>query len=110
MKKILFSLFTILFLSGAISQTEDNTTSKAIVTSEITNDNTIQYTFISNLYISEYKAPMLEGRLLNRYPEIIDIKIDSESQMVVFKTPIVGSTSFLDKFITHFKYSSYEIH
>ena len=109
MKSIFFSLFTILCLSGAISQTQSTPLPIAKVSSEIFNTDTIQYSFISNYYIDDYKAPMLAGRMLDRYSEIIEIEIDSQTQTIVFKTLTNGSTIFLDKIVKHFKYSGYEI-
>ena len=108
MKSILLTLFTFLFLSGVIGQNQTDSIAK--VSSETINTDITQYTFVSNYYISEYKAPMLEGRLLNRYSEIIEIHINAETQTVKIKTPSSGSSIFLDKFIIHFKYSGYEIH
>jgi len=83
---------------------------KAEVTSNNINSDTTEFSFISNYYIDAYKAPMLEGRMLNRYSEIINIHIDYESQKVTFKTLNVGAEVFLEKFVTHFKYKGYEIH
>ena len=110
MKSILFSLLTILFLNSAISQTQIAPPQIAKVSSEIINTDTIQYTFVSNYYISDYKAPILAGRLLDRYPEIIEINIDSQTQTIVYKSLSTNSTMFLEKFVKHFKYSGYEIH
>lgn len=97
-------------VNTVISQTETDTAPIAKVTSEIIAIDTIQYTFISNYYIAEYKAPMLEGRMLNRYSEILDIQIIAETQTIIFKTLTNGADVFLNKFVKHFKYSGYEIH
>tara|TARA_B100000809_G_C14935999_1_gene458638 strand:- start:504 stop:836 length:333 start_codon:yes stop_codon:yes gene_type:complete len=110
MKSILLSLFTVLFLTGAISQSQLVPITIAKVSSEIINTDTIQYTFISNYYIDDYKAPLLRGRILDRYSEVIDIEIDSQTQLIIFKTLTIRSSILLEKIVKHFKYISYEVY
>lgn len=110
MKKVTLFIFAMVCINMTFSQTTTDLHPKAVVYSQTINIDTIQYTFLSNYYIDEYKAPMLAGRLLNRYPEIIEIDIDSQTQTIVFKTLTVGSVIFLEEFVKHFKYSGYEIH
>jgi len=80
----------------------------ANVNQAISND-TATYSFLSNYLIDEYKAPMLEKRMLGRYSEIIEIHIDYQSQVVTFKILKLNSELFLENFIKHFRYKGYEI-
>lgn len=111
MKNPLFLMIVILITSLSYGQNSiQEPLPKADVTQSEIQADTVQFSFTSNYYIDAYKAPMLEGRMLNRYSEIIDIQIDPETQVVTFKTLTVGSNEFLEKFVKHFKYSGYEIH
>ena len=111
MKNLPFLLVMLLMTSFGYSQSPTSESlPKANVTKLVIQNDTTQFTFISNYYIDAYKAPMLEGRMINRYSEIIDIQINAETQTIVFKTLTVGSNIFLEKFVKHFKYSGYEIH
>jgi len=112
MPKVIYIILTTLLLS-TISYSQNSYGDdfpKAEITSNNINSDTTEFSFISNYYIDAYKAPLLEGRMLNRYSEIISIHIDFETQKVTFKTLAIGAETFLEKFITHFKYKGYEIH
>jgi hypothetical protein len=109
MKKI--NLILIIFsINFAFSNSPIQTLPKAIVSEEIVNESTTRYTFKSNYIIDAYKAPMLEGRMLNRYSEIFSIEINAETQIIIFTTPTIEGRFFLGEFVQHFKYSGYEIH
>ena len=109
MKKISLLILIIFSVNFAFTNIPTQDIPKAIVSSESINAETIQYSFISNYHIDDYKAPMLEGRMLNRYSEIISIEINPETQIITFETLKINSEKFLEKFVKHFKYSGYEI-
>lgn len=81
---------------------------KAFVTSIIAKQS-ITYAFKSNYLIEEYKAPMLEKRLLGRYSELIEINISYNTQIISFKILSNDSELFLENFVKHFRYNGYEI-
>ena len=110
MKRISLLVLIIFSINFAFTNSPTQTLPKAIVSEEILNNDTIEYTFVSNYNIDDYKAPMLEGRMLNRYSEIIMIEINPENQTIKFSTLTEGSEIFLEKIVHHFKYSGYEIH
>ena len=86
MRKVNLLILFIFSISFAYTYSPTQDIPKAIVSSENINAETIQYSFISNYRIEDYKAPMLEGRMLNRYSEIISIEINPETQIITFKT------------------------
>lgn len=110
MRKICLLILIIFSINFAFPNIQIQDIPKAIVSSEDINGETIQYSFISNYQIDDYKAPMLEGRMLNRYSEIISIQINPDSQIITFNTLKTDSELFLGKFVKHFNYSGYEIH
>jgi hypothetical protein len=106
--KLIYFAFFLCFSLPSYSQEYGSDFPKATVTSIITAQTTT-YSFKSNYLIEEYKAPMLQERLLNRYPELIEINISYSTQIISFKILSENSELFLEKFVAHFKYSGYEI-
>jgi pyruvate-formate lyase-activating enzyme len=73
-------------------------------------DSEVIYSFKSNYEIPEWKALQLSERLKNRYSELKTISINSSTQIITFSlNEKVNLTDFLNQFIPHFKYKSYEI-
>ena len=100
MKKSLLLVLFSLSLGLCFSQTTNNMP-KANVQSRILNTDTTEYTFTSNYYISDYKAPLLTKRMLERYPEIIDIEI--LAQTITFSILIDNSEPFLENFVQFYR-------
>ena len=107
MKKLYFVLF--LCLSTTSYSQEYGFDFPNAKVSAVTSNDTVTYTFISNYFIDEYKAPMLEKRLLGRYSELININIIYDTQTVSFKILKINSELFLEKFVKHFRFKNYEI-
>ena len=107
MKKLYFALF-LCFSVNSYSQEYGSDFPNAKVTS-VTLSDTITYTFISNYFVDEYKAPLLEKRIIGRYSELIDLSINYDTQIISFKILKQNSELFLDKFVKHFRYKSYEL-
>ena len=109
MKKVLFSILTCLYLCVGFSQTTPERP-KAIVMSHVQESDTSEFSFTSNYFISEYKSNILEEQMPKRYSEILELKINYETQIVWFKTLTKDGEVFLERFVRHFKYQGYEIH
>ena len=107
-KKALFSILMCFTLSVGISQSNDPLPKAEMTVSSLQAD-TVQYSFLSNYYIAEYKAPLLEQRLLNRYNTLLDIEIASDTQTVIIKIVKTNGPLMLNQFVKHFKYDGYEI-
>lgn len=90
------------------TQAQD-TIPKAIITTQTVNS-VDMYSFKSNFYIPDWKAPMLENRMKKRYSELKTITIDAQTQLVTISLHNgIDTNTFISKFVSHFKYSGYEM-
>lgn len=105
-KKNLFIIFLMILNMSSYAQT--NNSRHAIITKTIL-ENSVQYKFTSNLYIDEFKKQPKEQRVLNHHNNMLNLNIDTKTQVVTFEYPSEISQELMIKIIYHFKYSTYEI-
>ncbi len=67
----------------------------------------VHYQFTSNHPIQEWKAPLLEERLLITYTDLNSVSINSENQVVDLTSLSPLDHALLIQIVTHFKYDSY---
>jgi hypothetical protein len=106
MRPLLLLIGLILFIPTSYTQ---ESLPKAEITKN-TKETSTKYSFKSNYYIPTWKAPQLEKRFIDRYPELDTISINPETQIIsiILKKDIIPET-FIEIFVKHFKFSGYEI-
>jgi len=111
MKKITILIITIFIVNFGLCQ--DNTQNKSMVSISVKSirTDTVQYTFASNpnFYISEFKAPLMEGRCKYYFQNVLSVNIDYKTQIVSFIFSKALTKDEILKLISHFKYATYEI-
>lgn len=113
--KLIATIFTLVFITNSMfaqSDVNQGIAQNEYPTVEIQLTEQIDakvYTFVSNLQHDEYKIPLFIKRMKDKYSEILDLEIDSNTQQVVLTLNVDYSEERLLDIIKKFKYSSYEI-
>ena len=102
-------IMTLLFiLCSAIVFSQEEKKSFASI-EKITSPQSVTYTFESNYFIDEFKAPLKENRLKHFFPDILSITINPNNQIVAVSFKNELSKENILKLIYHFQYKTYEI-